>query len=97
MAEIKVRVNDETYDVLILGATTRETMAIREAFSAVDVNRAFAQANQGSLLEAARGNSVLADLHQEYKDTIRDVVAAGPTEVEEVFEEEEDEFEDFSS
>ena len=93
MSEIKVRVNVDSYDVLILGATKQETMAIREAFSAVDTNRAFAQANAGSLLDAARNNSVLADLHQEYKSTIRDVVAAGPAEVEEEY----DEFEDFSS
>ena len=96
MSEIKVRVNDETYDVLILGATKREAMAIREAFSAVEANRDFAQVNQGSLLDAARNNTVLAELHAEYKKTIRDVQYTAPAEAEEEFvDEDEEEFPGF--
>ena len=101
MSEIKVRVNGEdSFDIVLLGLSKRETMSIREAFSAVEVNRTFAQENSGTLLNAARANSVLAELHDEYKKTIRDVQPTAPTEAEEEFVdeyEEEDEFADFSS
>lgn len=86
MSKALVRVNDNgTYDVLFQGATKTEAMAIREGFSTLSVNQDWAYANQGSLVEAVRYNSILADLHQEYKNTIRDVK---PTPV--AVEEEED-------
>lgn len=86
MSSALVRVNDNgTYDVLIQGATKTEAMAIREGFSALEVNQEWAYKNQGSITEAVRANSILAELHQEYKDTIRDVK---PTPV--AVEEEED-------
>ena len=94
---VKVRINDgdpETYDVLFLGCGKKEAMAIREGFSALDVNQDWSRNNQYPLTAAVRANSVLAELHQEYKDTIRDPKPTAATEeVEEYIEE--DEFSDF--
>jgi len=87
-----VRVNDnDTYDVLIQGATKTEAMAIREGFSALEVNQAWAFQNQGSITEAVRANSILADLHQAYKETIRDVKPTPAPVEEEPFDDEDDE------
>lgn len=83
MSKALVRVNDNgTYDVLFQGATKTEAMAIREGFSTLSVNQNWAYENQDSLVDAVRSNSILADLHQEYKSTIRDVKPA-PVAVEE--------------
>ena len=91
MSSALARVNDNgTYDVLIQGATKTEAMAIRESFSALPVNQEWAYKNQGSITDAVRANSILADLHQEYKETIRDVKPA-PVEEEEPFTDEDDE------
>lgn len=77
MASVKVRENDGVYDVVFLGLDKTEAMAIREGFSALEVNQDWAFENQGVLTEAVRDNSILAELHQEYKDTIRDVAIGG--------------------
>ena len=97
MSSAKVRYNDEdSYDIVLLGLTKTEAMAVREGFSALEVNQDWAFQNQGSLTDAVRANSILADLHQEYKDTIRDVepevASEGPSETYE--EEDDDEFGD---
>lgn len=74
MSKALVRVNDNgTYDVLFQGATKTEAMAIREGFSTLSVNQEWAFQNQGTLVDAVRSNSILAELHKEYKETIRDV------------------------
>lgn len=93
MSSALVRVNDNgTYDVMIQGVTKTEAMAIREGFSAVPVNQEWAYKNQGSITGAVRANSILADLHEEYKETIRDVKPApAPVEEEEPFDDEDGE------
>lgn len=91
MASAKVRENgDGTYDVVFVGVTKPEAMAIREGFSALDVNQKWAYANQGSLTNAVRGNTILAALHDEYKATIRDVPPPVVYEEEEELDIEED-------
>ena len=87
MVQVKVRVSDGTYDILFLGASKAEAMAVREGFSALEVNQDWAFENQGTLTYGVRNNSVLADLHDEYKRTIRDVAPAQ--------QEKADEFADF--
>lgn len=93
MSSVLARVDDNnTYDVLIQGATKSEAMAIREGFSALPVNQEWAYKNQGSITEAVRANSILAELHKEYKETIRDVKPApAPVEEEEPFDDEDGE------
>lgn len=74
MASAKVRENgDGSYDIVFVGVTKQEAMAIREGFSALEVNQTWAYANQGSLTDAVRTSTILTDLHNEYKRTIRDV------------------------
>lgn len=92
MSKVLVRVNEQTYDVVFLGVTKTEAMAIREGFSALSINQDWAYQNQGSLTEAVRANSTLAELHDEYKRTIRDVVP--PVSVETYDEVEASDFED---
>lgn len=96
MSQVLVRDNVGLYDVLVKDATAEEATALREAFSTVDVNRDYAQQVQGSLLDAFRSNSVMQELHQGYKDDIRDKASDVGTEV---FEEldEVDEFDGFSA
>ena len=96
MSSAKVRYNDEdSYDIVLLGLTKTEAMAVREGFSALEVNQYWAFQNQGSLTEAVRSNSILAGLHQEYKDTIRDVKPATPAGPSETYEEEDEEYDEF--
>ena len=91
MASAKVRGNsDGTYDIVFVGVTKQEAMAIREGFSALEVNQKWAYANQGSLTGAVRVNTILAELHDEYKATIRDVPPPVTFEEEEELDIEED-------
>jgi len=91
MAKVYVKVVGDTYTVVLDELSKTEAMAVREGFSALDVNQKWAMENQGSLTEAVRHNTVLAELHSEYKSTIRDVSQADE---EEYIDEDEDFIED---
>ena len=71
--EVKTRTNaNGGLDVMYLGANKEETVALRNAFSDVPINRKYAQAHDSAIIEAARKNPALTKYHQSYKVHDRD-------------------------
>lgn len=72
---VYVRKHGDTYDVRIDGLSREGAMVVRELFSDVGFNRewAYARVERRSILSALRGNTVMMDLHEEFKRTYRDV------------------------
>ena len=71
--EVKTRTNaNGGLDVMYLGANRDETVALRNAFSDVPINRKYAQAHDSAIIEAARHSAALTEYHQHYKVYDRD-------------------------
>lgn len=72
--QILTRKNEQGgLDVKFLNLDFQQTVALRNAFSSVAVNRTYAQQYGESIMDEIRKNGALSEVHEEFKTSIRDV------------------------